>query len=382
MLKVLLIFPSYFTNKMIIIIVTLIIILLVTTLHEGFKNIIVSSYNIENSPEHDIKLKTDKYIFKNIKKITSVIDPNDHRIHVRYVDATPNNIRGYFRYLSKSSSSKSFSCSFDLENRIVGYISRTDLYFIRSIVFGYRMNEKRIRLKKLNPVVPDFNSVDCAILYVHPSSETYNTISKQNIFVEGFDNLDIHRVKLFYPSIEFEDIRIKQLFPQNNVLTSVDRYVRVPSASMMITNKKEKENFVTRLDIKDNVLDEQYGCFGEPGIDNAALCNSRYDAFGNKKSYWTIWSKKCKEDIDCPYYGVNKAYPNSFGGCIKKENEKYGSCEGPIGVKQIGFTKFYDKGKYAPFCETNNVRKTCNAQNADFRFANDQELRKANSLSF
>lgn len=360
---------------MIIIVSILILIILLSILKEPFKNIIVSSYNIEHPTNDDdkIHIMTDKYIFKNIKNINTVIDPNDYKDHVPYINGKPNENEGYFLYLSKSSST---TCSFNFENKKIGYISRSDLYFIRSIIYGYRMNEKLIRLKKLNPIVPDFNSVNFSILYVHPKSRTYNTISKQNIFVEGFDNLDIHRVKLFYPAIEFKQLRIKEIFPQNNILTSTDKYVTIPTTNMIISNK---EHFVTRLNIDDKILNEQYGCFGEPESDNAALCNSRYDAFGNKKNYWSIWSKKCEKDTDCPYFGANKAYDNSFGGCIKKDNEKYGSCDGPIGVKQIGFTKFYDKHKYAPFCET-DFKKTCNSQNSDFRFPNDQELRKANNL--
>lgn len=359
---------------MIIILVTILIITLilfaVAIQEEGFKTTYSSSYNTDKD---NLQILNDKTLFNNIKNINSVIDPNDYKKYFPYLNGKDSQSSGYFLYLSKTSST---TCSFNLENKTIGYISRSDLYFIRSIIYGYRMNEKLIRIKKLNPIVPDFNSVDFSILYVYPNSQLYNTISKQNIFVEGFDNIDVHRIRLFYPSIEFENIRIKELFPQNNVLTSNDRFVRVPSTNMI-----NIENFITRINIKDNVLNEQYGCFGQPETDNAMLCNSIYDELGNKKTYWSVWSKKCEYDTDCPYYKANMAYPNEFGGCTKNSNEKYGTCEGPIGVKQIGFTKFYTKGKYAPFCESSDdVKKTCNRFNEDYRFEGDQELRKQNNL--
>lgn len=356
---------------MIIILLTILItiILIAITIQEHFNTIYSSSYNTDKD---NLKIIDDKTLFYNIKNINSVIDTIDYKKYFPYLNGKNSQSSGYFLYLSKTSST---TCTFNLENKTIGYISRSDLYFIRSIIYGYRLNEKLIRIKKLNPIVPNFNSVDFSILYVYPNSELYNTISKQNIFVEGFDNIDIHRIKLFYPYIQFQNIQIKKLFPQNNVLTSNDKFVRVPS-----TNMTNIEKFITRININDNVLNEQYGCFGQPENDNAMLCNSRYDELGNPKTFWSVWSKKCENNTDCPYYKANMAYPNEFGGCKKNNNQKYGTCEGPIGVKQIGFTKFYTKGKYAPFCESNDVKKTCNRFNEDYRFENDQELRKQYSL--
>lgn len=361
-----------------IIIVLLIILLLSLSINiEHFEEdqLITSSYNTDQPTV----IVEDDTIFKNIYKINTIIDPNDLRLKFPVAEHMETDL-GHFLYLSKSSST---TCPHNLEGKTVGYTSRTDLYFIRSIIYGYRMDQSRIKVKHLNPVVPDFNSVDIAILYVYPGSKMYDTISKQNIFVEGFDGIDINRIKLFYPSITLSKKRIKDIFPQNNIFTSKETFVDVPSSHMIRiypTPGMMVEQFITRLNIDKDILNEQYACWGEIETQNKALCNSKYDAFGNKKQHHTEWQKMCESDSDCPYYKINKSYDNEFGGCIKKDNEKYGTCEGILGVKQVGFTKFYDKGRYRPFCEGDDPQKRCFGNNNDYRFAGDHEIRIKNGL--
>ena len=344
--------------------------------------LITSSYNTDK----DTVIVDDNTIFNNIYKINTIIDPNDFRLKFPVANSSETDI-GYFLYLSKSSST---TCPHNLEGKTVGYTSRTDLYFIRSIIYGYRMDQSRIRVKQLNPVVPDFNSVDISIIYVYPNSKMYDTISKQNIFIEGFDTIDINRIKLFYPSITLSQKRIKEIFPQNNIFTSKDTIVNIPSSHMIKISPtpdmysqeqfKTQEQFITRLNVDKDIFNEQYACWGEIETQNKALCNSKYDAFGNKKQYRTEWQKKCESNSDCPYYKINKNYDNEFGGCIKKNKEKYGTCEGILGVKQVGFTKFYDKGRYRPFCEGDDPEKRCFGNNNDYRFAGDHEIRIKNGL--
>ena len=98
-----------------------------------------------------------------------------------------------------------------------------------------------------------------------------------------------------------------------------------------------------------------------------------------------IWDTPCQVDKDCPFYNANKNYPNEYGKC----NVDSGSCEMPLGIIPIGFTKY---GKLEPNCYncsiTSKDSKCCGKQmqdiktkkvnyaSPDYIFSNDEDIRK------
>jgi hypothetical protein len=96
--------------------------------------------------------------------------------------------------------------------------------------------------------------------------------------------------------------------------------------------------------------DKQYTnhrCFGLvngvsqelPQYKNPIFCTSFHPEIGQNG----IWDAPCQINSDCPFYKVNKNYPNEFGKC----NKETGQCEMPLGIIPIGYTKY---GRLEPDC--------------------------------
>ena len=73
----------------------------------------------------------------------------------------------------------------------------------------------------------------------------------------------------------------------------------------------------------------KYKCFDNDGF-NESTCRSY--SFANQTT--GTWDKPCEKNTECPFYQVNKNYPNQRGGCIQ------GTCEMPINIKRKGLRKF------------------------------------------
>jgi hypothetical protein len=118
-----------------------------------------------------------------------------------------------------------------------------------------------------------------------------------------------------------------------------------------------------------------------PQYKNPIFCKSYHPEINQNG----IWDSPCQVDNDCPFYKANKNYPNEFGKCDKES----GSCEMPLGVIPIGFTKY---GKIEPNCYncdiTSKDSKCCKTQidsikarnvkykSPDYIFNNDEAIRK------
>jgi hypothetical protein len=118
-----------------------------------------------------------------------------------------------------------------------------------------------------------------------------------------------------------------------------------------------------------------------PQYKNPIFCKSYHPEINQNG----IWDSPCQIDNDCPFYKANKNYTNEFGKCDKES----GSCEMPLGVIPIGFTKY---GKIEPNCYncdiTSKDSKCCgkqmnaiksrnvNYKSPDYIFTNDELMRK------
>lgn len=316
-----------------------------------------------------------------------ICDPFDYDHDFSKFEIVDYSQKGYFIGIADPVNAFNMSCVLDFMDKKIGYYDHSDLYFIKSIINGYRMDKSRIQLIQLqkedfknlpNTVV---NVVDLIITFVIPDSQYCNTIQSQSISIMGFGNLDFERVRLFYPYITKETIsNLSSIFLANKGSTALvlarEENTYLPSMSLYLINLYGKiETFITRLNNDDSYYDPSYKCYGDLNIDNKALCDSPYDVIGLPKLRYTIWDQPCVLDSQCPYYDANK----KRGGCLEG-----GICEMPVGVKRLGYRKNMSTGQFAPFCYgcANPYDTTCCNINADYAFPNDLEDRKKNKQNF
>jgi hypothetical protein len=143
------------------------------------------------------------------------------------------------------------------------------------------------------------------------------------------------------------------------------------------------------MNISKDTYFNNHKCFGLvngvsqelPEYKNPIFCKSYHPEINQNG----VWDAPCQVDNDCPFYNANKNYPNEYGKC----DVKSGSCEMPLGVIPIGFTKY---GKVEPNCYncsiTSKDSKCCGAQMQDIKtrkvkystpdyiFSNDENIRK------
>jgi hypothetical protein len=309
-------------------------------------------------------------------------------------------------------------CIWDFTNKVVAYVYMSDYLFIQALIKAYRQDIKSIRLRKikLEDLKMSYKQFDYLITYVVIGSEYMAILKYSKYFISGLKDMDISRIKAFYPVIKanYESVRFYFNKDSDNTDntedtrdTTYDLYLSKDKMLLPIMNYdivNNIENFITRLEMpKDylEVIDESYGgntefgssgsygCYGNNKIVNKFECDSYYTKEGNPKDYYSIWDKKCATNEECPYYKKNTRYENSRGGCIN------GNCEFPVGVKKIGFTKYNDEEYNRPHCyncqDTTDLNCCANIKefqdkngigiNNDYVFENDTEDRKLNNLN-
>jgi hypothetical protein len=309
-------------------------------------------------------------------------------------------------------------CIWDFTNKVVAYVYMSDYLFIQALIKAYRQDIKSIRLRKikLEDLKRSDKQFDYLITYVVIGSEYMAMLKYSKYFISGLKDMDISRIKAFYPVIKanYESVRFYFNKDSDNTEntedtrdTTYDLYLSKDKMLLPIMNYdivNNIENFITRLEMpKDylEVIDESYGgntefgssgsygCYGNNKIVNKFECDSFYTKEGNPKDYYSIWDKKCATNEECPYYKKNTRYENSRGGCIN------GNCEFPVGVKKIGFTKYNDEEYNRPHCyncqDTTDLNCCANIKefqdkngigiNNDYVFENDTEDRKLNNLN-
>lgn len=118
--------------------------------------------------------------------------------------------------------------------------------------------------------------------------------------------------------------------------------------------------------------DSRYRCYGDPSINNKALCNSDIDERGQQKRKITVWDRPCESNDECPFYQANKTYKNYRGGCSD------GYCEFPLGIVRTSY-RYYDK-ESKPVCHncpTENIYCCDQNVNNDYAFELDFDERTA-----
>ena len=304
-------------------------------------------------------------------------------------------------------------CIWDIKGKVIAYLFMSDYLFIQALIKGYNIDIDDVYLKKITFV--DFANTnkifDYLFTYMVIDSEYMNFICGQRYYINGIKDVDIHRLKAYYPfikenyntvkyyysnskkaNIDLEDLVNRDDRKNNDVyVSSVKSLLPIMSYSIV----SSIENFITRLEMPDNYLEAAkedyytsdkktesgtskaggyYGCYGNSEIKGKFECDSYYNIDGTPKTYYSLWDKRCVVDDDCPYYKANANYPNNRGGCING-----GFCEFPVGVKRLGFTKYSDKNLNKPLCY--NCNDTTADKKPDYVFENDFNERVKHNLN-
>lgn len=290
-------------------------------------------------------------------KVTLFVDP-----YINYYIFDNKNAQsfkdGIFVCLTRKKPTKD-DCIWNLEGKVVAYLFTSDFLFVQAIIKAYRLDEQKINMKRIE--LKDLNvfnnTFDYCITYAVIGSEYMNYLENVVYYKNGFKDVDINRIRPFYPFIKENYNTMVYYFSdeQKRSYVNTENNVLIPIMNYSIVAYATVEGFITRLDTEgqNNVIDIDrtrlyevgYGCYGNVNIvNNKYECNSLYNVDGTPKTYYSLWDKRCKVNTDCPYYQSNKNYPNERGGCLD------GFCEFPVGIKRLGFTKYDDKDLNNPLC--------------------------------
>lgn len=307
--------------------------------------------------------------------------------------------KGYFVILNDLGKAVQDSqCSYNFGGKRIGFLDRSDELLLRAILKGYRIPDsathiEQVPIDRWDHLEDELKRFDAIVCYIIPGSAFHKLLQIQDISLRGMRNIDVDRIKLFYPYVTKEDVNLPTVL--KDVPGSALRIMaKERDTSLLSMNMREiqlasgvgSEGFATRLEIPSTSMDPTYRCFGDPTIENQSLCESKYDAMGMKKTLENVWDKPCIEDKDCPFFQANKNYQNRRGGC-----DKDGFCEFPIGIRRLGYRKFDDQGPYAPFCyqcKTPEDPTCCKKQkqswtliSPDYAFSNDIIERKRRGMT-
>jgi hypothetical protein len=355
----------------------------------------------------------------NTDDISLVIDPYINNYVLLNDSETQDYKEGIFVCLSSFKLGVE-KCIWDFSNKVIGYIYMSDYLFIQAMIKAYRqdVNVNNITIKRLRP--EDLKIIDkqfdYLFTYVVLDSKYMEYLKYSKYYINGMNDVDIYRIKAFYPFITENYNNIRYYFNNNNNDKTYDIYLSnekslIPTMKYKIIrsqgNQSTLENFITRLDMPTDYLEGvekeydtklnnkgKYGCYGNSKITSKFECDSLYTNEGNVKNYYSIWDKKCSINEECPYYKANKNYPNERGGCVN------GSCEFPVGVKRLGFKKYSDKLLNSPMCyecqnttdynccsrisdinDTDDIDKSKSKEKNDYVFENDFNERKKYDLN-
>ena len=361
---------------------------------------IIITDNLLNIKEADKEIST-KYIIVNSKFLGRIIDnvkkTNLLNKNTIGIDEIPSNaniqllVDPYINYyiLNNKAETSNYKegifvcvsnnvmreedCVWKLDGKVVAYLYMSDYLFLQALIKGYNLDSNNIYFKriKLDDLKNPNKIFDYLFTYMVLGSEYMNYICNQRYYVNGMKDLDINRIKAYYPfinenynTVKYYYSKINEAKDANDEKKSNDIYLSTVNSLLPIMRYKivsSVENFITRLEMPADYLEAVkesyyktdkntmgggfYGCYGNSEVNNKFECDSYYKIDGTPKNYYSLWDKKCVANEECPYYKSNSNYLNNRGGCINN-----GFCEFPVGVKRLGFTKYTDTDLNKPLC--------------------------------
>jgi len=358
---------------LLIVILFFTMIYLITNNYEKYVNnsimVIDNSMNVKNS--YNVSSAKLVEIIDDIKKTNTInseivgvenqdivlyIDPYINKYIFKNNQNTDKYKDGIFVCLSPLKL-KENDCIWDFRDKVIGYVYLSDYLFIQAMIKGYRQDINDVILKKILPedLKKGDKQFDYLFTYIVINSDYMNYIKQLKYYINGLKDVDINRIKAFYPFISEKYNTTNFYFSRNEDNNMYDMYLNNDLTLLPIMKYdilRTVENFITRLDIANDYYDKDadsnevngYGCFGDSYVKNKFECNSIYKINGLPKKYYSVWDNKCRTNDECPYYKKNTKYANIRGGCIS------GYCELPVGVKRIAFKKYKDENFNSPLC--------------------------------
>ena len=306
--------------------------------------------------------------------------------------------KGYFVILNDLAKAvRDPQCSYNFGGKRIGFLDRSDELLLRSILKGYRIPDSAVHIEQVpidrwDHLEEELQRLDAIVCYIIPGSAFHKLLQIQNLSVRGFRNIDVDRIRLFYPYVNLEAVNLPTILldvPGSSLkIMAKERDTSLFSMQMQVIAmaKGNTEGFVSRIEIPETTMDPTYRCVGNPSIESQALCESAYDVMGVPKLEETVWDHPCIKNEDCPFFKANTNYPNKRGGCNAD-----GFCEFPVGIRRLGYRKYDDKGPYAPFCYQcktpenpsccKNQRHAWTLTSPDYAFANDTQERKRRGMT-
>lgn len=190
-------------------------------------------------------------------------------------------------------------------------------------------------------------------------------ISEDNIKVSPFkeeSNVQVYKQFPYYKP---------NLKSQNGYLLDSNEHKKIT-----LSINKEIQFLNQRLDKEKNIkYDNSFKCFNSSGR-NLHECISNKNIIGQTKTPG-VWDRPCLFDVECPFYKSNKNTKNNLGGCVN------GTCQMPLGVKNIGYHFYTDLDKAICYncIDKNNccqdqldLKKYSKLKSPDYAFSNDKRL--------
>ena len=295
--------------------------------------------------------------FTNNNTVAMIADPYDAERIFKGARKLQDAPKGYFVILNDLEKAvRDSQCSYNFAGKRIGFLDRSDELLLRAMLKGYRIPPSAVEVEQVpverwNNLAEELKRLDAIVCYIIPGSAFHKLLQTQDLSVRGFRNVDVNRVRLFYPYVSIEEVNLPTVLldvPGSSMrFMAKERDTAVLTMRMRVLEMAagNVEGFVSRLDIPDTAMDPTYRCVGDLSIENQTLCESKYDVIGLPKREETVWDHPCLQNEDCPFYKANKNYRNKRGGC-----DQDGYCEFPVGIRRRGYRKYDDQGPYAPFC--------------------------------
>lgn len=307
-------------------------------------------------------------IYGNPTKV--IMDPMDYEEHASGYSKTILSPPGYFCVFTSPLKKDDFQCGFDLTGKKVGYFDTCEKRVIDTILYSYRTTARTVPLSfEMLPTLDTvWNTVDVIVVYLVPKSPLTKMIEAQTLVLLDISKISMDRLHVIHPYLSLVSLSKTDLFGTNHKISTPGNTFPLLRMSMVWVDisKTISETFISQVSFSKEFTDPTYRCLGDETIQSNALCKSPYDIYGNPKPTKTTWDKPCKSSNECPYYQANKNYPNTRGKCLPD-----GSCEMPLGVTRVGYTKVFHRDPYQPFCyqcKNPKDKDCCEAQEAQVAY--------------
>ncbi len=318
---------------------------------------------------------------------------------------------GYFVRLKHPDRSDEKEYPYEVAKRRIGVFDICEKHLVKAIAYGYRiptiepvLNIEYIERKDWDNLEGLLkNRYHVIYAYLIKGSKLEKRILSQNVYITGFDGIDVTRINVTFPYVTLKKTYMSDIFNWKDKDVPKALYNKdgildllwcshfmfvIGDPKNVIEVSPNIEKFITSLTVSREMTDPAYRCYGNPTNENRALCNSSYDQWGEEKKDQTYWDVPCIENKDCPFYKANKNYPNEFGKCMSN-----GVCEFPVGVRRLAYLKYRDDFPYTPMCygcdpnivdcckdQKENPKKYQGLYSPDYAFPNDIEARSSRGL--